>query len=304
MDASTANEPNTDIVPAAAQTSRNDQGDDSQKQGKRESIAPESLPTRHSSLPRTRGRAESSKSSKSKPDSPISENHTSAIAAFDDVPPTPPPKNDSPKSAQKSVPSSTTPKREGFFASLITRLVSCCIPSKSHDDEVRRQPFRRRRADKESIEMDTTKQDDDHPTTSTISPGVEVESPPVPARDTPEDIKPSVTIAPDVITDKESTPRIITPPLGPLTEDDDEESGFIPSEDREREKEIRQSMQIQAPFPPSADEQTDAVVVSPAPQVSLQHTSDSEESEEEEEPLEVIRAIVDEPQPRVYLLSI
>jgi hypothetical protein len=299
----------------ATETSRNEIGEDLQKQSKRESLAPQSLPTRHSSLPKTRGRAGSSKSSKSssesKQDSPITENHKSmgvgtSISA-EDTPPTPPPKNDALRIAPRSMPGSSAPKKGGFFSSFMTDLLSCCSPGKKHDDKsgTGRQA-RRRRVDNESIEMEPPKQDDENRTTSTTGvPLSDGEVPPVSIkkRDTPEETKPSVTIAPDVVTEKESTPRIVTPPLGPLPEDDDEEHVTMATDnEREREKELRNSMQIQAPFPPTSDEQTDALVVSPTPQISLQQTTESEDSEEDEEPLEVIRTpIVDEPQPRVSL---
>jgi hypothetical protein len=292
----------------ATETSRNEIGEDSQKHSKRESLAPESLPTRHSSLPKTRGRAGSSKSSKSssesKHDSPTTENHKSMGTSIpaEDIPPTPPPKNDTPRNAPRSMPGSSAPKKEGFLRSFMTGLLSCCSPGKKHDDKsgANRQA-RRRRVDNESIEMESPKQDDETSTTGVPLSDGEAPLVPIKKRDTPEETKLSVTIAPDVTTDKESTPRILTPPLGPLPEDDDEEHVTMATDnEREREKEMRNSMQIQAPFPPTSDEQTDALVVSPTPQISLQQTTESEDSEEDEEPLEVIRTpIVDEPQPRV-----
>jgi hypothetical protein len=152
--------------------------------------------------------------------------------------------------------------------------------------------------------MESLKQDDDRPTTSTIgvSPdGLDTDNLPVQNRDTLDDTKPSVTISPDAITDKEPAPKIATPPLAPLNEDDDQEHITMSTDnEQERERELRQSIQIQAPFPPTSDEsQTDARVISPAPQISLQQTTESEDSDEEEEVPEVIRTIVDEPQPRV-----
>ena len=129
--------------------------------------------------------------------------------------------------------------------------------------------------------MDSLKNSDDQPSTSTVSiPVVEkpvekpVDPPPVPAKAEPttEEIKPSVTLPPDSVARRHSFgTRNITPPLGipPAVEIDDNES-----QDDElwrKEREIRHSLQIQAPFPPSDD--TDALVVSPGPSIP----SDEEE---------------------------
>jgi hypothetical protein len=160
------------------------------------------------------------------------------------------------------------------------------------------------------MEMDSLKKENNLPTLSTIGiPSVAEESqaPPVPSkkRDTTapvlEETKPTVTIAPDVITDKETNgqPRILTPPLQPSNEEStDEELGTISTDDG-RDRQLRDSLQIQAPFPPTSDEvQSDALVVSPSPQISIQNSSESEESDTEEVP-RPLNINIDEPQPRV-----
>src|SRR5438045_1556235 len=83
---------------------------------------------------------------------------------------------------------------------------------------------------------DVLKKESEHPTLSTIgmsSVDEESQAPPVPAkkRDTTvpvvEEPKPTVTIAPDVVTDKETNgqPRILTPPLQPTSDESDDELG-------------------------------------------------------------------------------
>ena len=230
------------------------------KNEKRTEIStPQSFPDRTSSL----GRSDSPKT-------------TSALT---DKPPTPPPKNNAPKPPSPHTREGDSvhidSHKRGFWGSLVVALATCCspTPTKTYDDPVQTQKRPSQRLKKQSIEMDSLKNGDDQPTTSTMGvvPVVEkpvepVESPPpVPAKEEPtsEEHKPSVTLAPDTITKRHSVgKRNITPPLGvtPAIEVDDNES-----QDDElwrKEREIRHSLQIQAPFPPADD--TDALVVSPA----------------------------------------
>jgi hypothetical protein len=199
----------------------------------------------------------------------------------DDKPPTPPPKNNAPPPKSSSPPRARggdsvhieSPPKRGIWGTLVVALLSCCSPEpKTTDDEpVPIQKGTSQRLKKQSIEMDSLKNEDDQPTTSTVAPPAPVvekpiEPPPVPEKEEPtiEEHKPSVTLAPDTITKRQSVgKRNITPPLGipPTIEIDDNES----TDDGElwrKEREIRHSLQIQAPFPPSDD--TDALVVSPA----------------------------------------
>jgi hypothetical protein len=166
-------------------------------------------------------------------------------------------------------------RKRGFWGSLVVALATCCspTPAKTYDDPGQSQKRTSQRLKKQSIEMDSLKNGDDQPTTSTMGVVPVVEKPvepmepppPVPAKEEPtsEEHKPSVTLAPDTITKRHSVgKRNITPPLGvtPAIEVDDNES-----QDDElwrKEREIRHSLQIQAPFPPADD--TDALVVSPA----------------------------------------
>src|ERR1700737_862924 len=101
MEATGTDELNIENVPV--ESVHNGNGEDSIKAGKRESLAPAILPTRNSSLPRGRGRAESSKSSKSSacgkqdPATKVPVSGSSGWISTGDIPPTPPPKNEKPK---------------------------------------------------------------------------------------------------------------------------------------------------------------------------------------------------------------
>jgi hypothetical protein len=299
-------------------TTQGEQTDDALKTLKKDSLDPQSLPTRNSSLQKTRNRPDSS-NEKSKHDTTKNVSQSALIDSPKptvDIPPTPPPKNDlpKPKSSRKPNPSvanrsvSLPKKKKGFVESLLDRLLSCCTPSEAHDDD-NGTSRRQTRPGKGSVEMDSLKKESQHPTTSTIGvpPSDEGVAPPVPKKgesssDQFEETKPSVTIAPDVITEKENNgqPRIVTPLLNPVTEDDDEELATVSTDDDQRERELRHSLQIQAPFPPTADEvQSDALLVSPT--AELQNTSESEESDIEDIP-RPLNQIIDEPQPRVVLL--
>ena len=239
---------------------------------------PQSFPARNSSL----GRSDSPNHAR---DVKQNENNNGTTSAPTDKPPTPPPKNNAPHSPSPHARVSDSvhidsPKR-GFWGSLVVALATCCspTPTTTYDEPAQSQKHTSQRLKKQSIEMDSLKNEDDQPTTSTVGvPEVEkpasVEPPPVPAKEEPvvEEFKPSVTLAPDTITKRHSVgKRNITPPLvvPPAVEIDDNES-----QDDElwrKEREIRHSLQIQAPFPPADD--TDALVVSPAPSIP----SDEEE---------------------------
>ena len=136
------NETSAALVPA---TTPGDQTDDALKNLKKDSLDPQSLPTRNSSLQKTRNRPDSS-SEKSKHDTT---KNVSQSALTDspkptvDIPPTPPPKNDLPKpKSRKPNPSvanrsaSLPKKKKGFVESLLDRLLSCCTPSSAHDDDI------------------------------------------------------------------------------------------------------------------------------------------------------------------------
>jgi hypothetical protein len=311
---SQANETSAALVPA---TTQGDHADDALKNVKKDSLDPQSLPTRNSSLQKTRNRPDSS-NEKPKQDTTknISQSApTDSPKSTVDIPPTPPPKNDlpnaksrkpNPSAANRSVPSPK--KKKGFVESLLDRLLSCCTPSAAHDDDNGTSRIQPRRG-KGSVEMDSLKKESQHPTTSTIGvlPNDEEVAPPVPKKgekstDQFEETKPSVTIAPDVITEKETNgqTRVVTPLLHPVSEDDDEELATVSTDDDQRERELRHSLQIQAPFPPTADEvQSDALLVSPT--AEIQNTSESEESDVEDIP-RPLNQIIDEPQPRVVKL--
>src|SRR5277367_897580 len=238
------------------------------KSEKRAEISnPQSFPARNSSL----GRSDSPTRSRNN-----NNNHTTAVPASntDDKPPTPPPKNNVPSKSSSpprarggdSVHIESSPKR-GFWGTLVIALVSCCSPAPktTYDEPAPIQNRTSQRLKKQSIEMDSLKK----PTTSTVGPPVvekPVEPPPVPAKEEPvvEEHKQSVTPAPDTITKRHSVgKRNITPPLGvPPTIDIDDNESTDDGELRRKEREIRHSLQIQAPFPPSDD--TDALVVSPS----------------------------------------
>lgn len=282
-----------------------------QKNGKRESLDPQSLPARNSSL-KTRalpnpGRSPRKQKQLPQPKIELDSIPSNATPQDDEKPPTPPPKNHIARPhrprAEQPVPIPPPKKKKGFLNSFVRSLASCCAPSAERRDE----PTLSRRNDhiyKQSVEMDSLKKEDDRPTQSTIgvsSTEEEPEAPPVPSKTPepePESPKPTVTISPDAFPEKPAQQRIQTPILQPVT-DDEESDGMTTDDEREREKEIRRSLQLQSPFPPAPDEvQSDALMVSPAPQISLQQSTDSEESDVEDIP-RPINAMIDEPQPRV-----
>lgn len=286
--------------------------DDLNKIGKRESLAPESLPTRNSSLQKSRTKDETTNISEKSPD-PVSKDgrlimNTQISSHDEEKPPTPPPKNP-PRTARhrSSPPESGTiepvKRKKGFFKSFMLSLVTCCQPSSSKNSI--EQP--RSRRIKQDMEMESVVQKEDHPTSSSLS-----DKDSEPSRLGPglqQDPKPSVTIAPDVITEKKEAngqTRIVTPPLLPLhhEDEDDEAEGTISTDEetRDRERALRESISIQAPFPPTQDElqQSEAGVASPAPQISLSST-ESEDSEVEDTIPRPLNQIIDEPQPRVII---
>ena len=295
--------------------SQGESGDDPSK--KWDTKEPGSLPARNSSLPRTRKAPDATSNLNKEKMEPPREGLKDVLkdspAQSVEKPPTPPPKNPPKSRARKAnVPTLTTapPPKKGIFEQFITALASCCSPlSPKKPDQTRTHRANSRIKPRHVVEMDRLKKESEHPTLSTIGmSSVDEEShpPPVPAkkRDTivpvVEEPKPTVTIAPDVVTDKETNgqPRILTPPLQPTSDESDDELGTTSTDD-DRERQLRDSLQIQAPFPPTSDEvQSEALVVSPSPQISVESNSESDEPEVEEVP-RPINISIDEPQPRV-----
>ena len=188
-------------------------------------------------------------------------------------------------------------------------LASCCSPGEGASAN------RKRITKDTTMEMESV-QKEDVPTTSTAS---DKESETVSGggnnsrtamnedtTTTITTIRPTVTIATDVITEKEANgqTRIITPTILPSHHEEEEEEaeGTISTDEetRERERALRESMSIQAPYPPNPDlQQSEAVVVSPTLQISVTGT-ESEESETEDTIVRPpLTQIIDEPQPRV-----
>lgn len=293
--------------------SQGDSLDDSLK--KWETREPGLLPERNSSLPKLRKSPPDSASEKR--DVPREGNEDmvkDSPAPTVEKPPTPPPKNPPSKSRARRtnapIPKPPPPPKTGIFEQLVAALVSCCSPSEPKKyDKPRPNRTEPRRKTRQMMEMDSLKKENDNPTLSTIGiPSVDEESqaPPVPSkkRDTAapvvDETKPTVTITPDVVADKETNgqPRVLTPPFQPSGDESDEEHGTISTDDG-RDRQLRDSLQIQAPFPPTSDEvQSDALVVSPSPQISIQTSSESEEPEVEEVP-RPININIEEPQPSV-----
>jgi len=287
--------------------------DDSPK--KWEKREPGSLPTRNSSLPKSRKSPDAVSEKMEAPKEGVEDVVPDSPGQTVEKPPTPPPKNPPAKSRARKpnapTPRPAPPPKKGIFEKIVAALASCCSPSESSKhDQTRPNRTESRRKPKQVVEMDSLTKENDHHTLSTIgipSMDEEAQAPPVPSkkRDTTvpvvEESKPTVTIAPDVITDKETNgqPRILTPPLQPTSEEStDEEMGTISTDDG-RDRQLRDSLQIQAPFPPTSDEvQSEALVVSPSPQISIQNSNESEESDTEEVP-RPININIDEPQPRV-----
>jgi hypothetical protein len=298
--------------------SQGDSGDDSPK--KWDTKEPGLLPARNSSLPKPRTAPNTTSDLTNEKMDPPREGLEDVLkdspAQSLDKPPTPPPKNPPSKSRARKANAPTTkpppPPKKGIFERFIIALGSCCAPSETKKQEhARTQRTDSRRKPKQGLEMESLKKENEHPTLSTIgmsSVDEESQAPPVPAkkRDTSapvvEEQKPTVTIAPDVITDKETNgqPRILTPPLQPTSDESDDELGTISTDDG-RDRQLRDSLQIQAPFPPTSEEvQSEALLVSPSTQTSVPTSNESEDPEVEVE--EVPRQMninIDEPQPRV-----
>ena len=294
------------------------------KNGARRLHQPESVPIRTSSSAKRSDSPKLTKKTKQQP-SPMKHSELS-MNGDESLPPlTPPPKinvHDSPTStpqprAVESVPLKA--RKKGFIGSMIIALVSCCTPSLKRKDELRRirqQQQQQPRPTRESVELDNLKQkeEDERPTTSTsaipededgLPPSVPLRQPgPVAVLEEP---KPSVTIAPEDTTDEiDPVPREETPPLLRDNDDDDDDDEDEHDKFMHRrggfDRYMRDSVQLQAPFPPT-EEESDALVVSPTLQISAQSGTESEESDSEEIGPRPFSTIFDEGQPKVYCTS-
>jgi len=172
---------------------------DQSKSDKRESLAPQSLPARNSSLQSSRQQGNTSETVPV----PISKDNKSQND--DEKPPTPPPKPQ--RRRQRSAPKEGTVEpvkqnKAGLFARIMIALATCCQPSTAGVES-------RPRRVKEPLEMETMRKD--LPTTSKPN---EKDSEAAKLR-VMEDTRPSVTIAPDAQTQKEPNgqARIVTPAL-------------------------------------------------------------------------------------------
>jgi hypothetical protein len=320
----------------ALQGSKEESKDDSPKTEKRGLQEPISVPARTSSSSAKRSDSPRStkkstlSTTKNLPDIPVSSSSSKA----GNKPPLPPKKNGNSSSSSQPQPAESVPikfHRRTYLESIIIALVSCCTPSSTkHEEEIRpvrvqlqrqqQQEPQPHRPVKEQLELDILKKEDDRPTTSTG--GIPDNEPPAPPHrertPTPEEPKPTVTITHDAIVEKEPISRF-TPPLTqddddeddrrPLhLDDDDDDDGYTtmtPLEQLQAERALRQSMQIQAPFPPTGDE-SDALVVSPTPQISIQSGTESEESDGEdsskqEEIQRPFTSMYDDSQPKVKI---
>lgn len=290
--------------------------DKNEKRGLHE---PDSVPIRTSSAKRS----DSPKLTRKTKQQPSTTKQPDLSANGDDSlpPPSPPPKIDvhnasrltSQPPAPESVPLKT--HKKGFLESVIIAVVSCCIPSLKASDElkrIRQQKQQQPRLIKELVELDNLRQkeEDERPTTSTSAiPEEEHELPPsAPLKESgPVSIleipKPSGIILPeDTTEEKDLIPREETPPLLRDNDDDYEEEDELDQFMQRRggfDRFMRESVQLQAPFPPTQDE-TDALVVSPTPQISVQSGTESEESDGEEIGPRPLSAIFDEGQPKVH----
>jgi hypothetical protein len=203
----------------------------------------------------------------------------------------------------------------GFFETIIVAIVSCCSPAATKpDEEPVRTPAKVRPPIKEAVEMESiTKKEDDRPTTSTggipdnelaiVSLKTQREPSVVEEEKRVEPVRAETPPPPPekASAESESSPQVVLP-----RKDSEEEieQSYIDTEIRRRstheqtdyesasaERHLRDSVQIQAPFP--SDDESDAFVVSPtppqspstsvAPQISIQSTSESEESSEVDE---------------------
>jgi hypothetical protein len=319
----------------AVQGSKEGSKDDSPKTEKRGLQEPISVPARTSSSSAKRSdsprltKKSTLATTKNLPDIPVSSSSSKA----GNTPPPPPKKNGNSSSSLQPQPAESVPikaHRRGYLESIIITLVSCCTPSSAkHEEEIspvrvqlqqqQQQEPQPHRPVKEPLELDILKKEDDRPTTSTG--GIPDNEPPAPPHrertPTPEEPKPIVTITHDAIVEKEPISRF-TPPLTHdeddddvrrplhLDDDDDEEyTTMTPLEQLQAERALRHSMQIQAPFPPTGDE-SDALVVSPTPQISIQSGTESEESDGEdsskqEEIQRPFTSMYDDSQPKVEI---
>ncbi len=287
---------------------------------KRGLLGPESVPIRTSSSAK---RSDSPKLTKKTKQPPVTTKQPELSKNSDGIPPPPPPpKNNAPNSSSStsqpragdSVP--IKGRKKGFLGPLIIALVSCCTPSTKHHDELGRirhqQQQQQPRPTKEFIELDHLKQkeEDERPTTSTsaipeddheLHPSVPLTEPSAVA--ILEESKPSVTIAPEAgREEKDFIPREETPPLLRDNDEDedeeDDEHGHFMGHRGGFDRFMRDSVQLQAPFPPTSDE-SDALVVSPTPQISVQSGTESEESDTEEVVPRPFSTVFDEGQPKV-----
>jgi hypothetical protein len=260
--------------------------DTTKSSNKRDSLSPQSLPARNSSLQKSRKSEKNNNNNNNKMEkslNPVPQEQT------DDKPPTPPPKpqrRHQPPPAKTVAPVQPKKKKMGFIERLTIALATCCQPSSARDSTGKRETVEMESVQKEQVSTTTSDKESDTPKRT-------------------EDNRPTVTIAPDVMTEKEANgqTRIVTPTILPSHSEYDEEMDETISTDeetRERERALRESISIQAPYPPTSDElqQSEAVVVSPTPQISLTST-ESEESESEETIPRPLTQIIDEPQPRV-----
>ena len=280
--------------------SRTDSIRDLSKNRKRETLDPQSYPARNSSLYNSRSLSRKSNNVRGMKTG----TEANALDQLHEKPPTPPPKHEgmrntgSPQPRSELVIPLPQPKR-GFFKSFIAALASCCTPSAPEHDKKSRNRAQSPRHVKQSVEMESLTKDEDQPTTSTfgVAPPDEEAGLSSQKRDPREPLdepKPSVVISEDAVTEKEPNGRLITPPLRPIGDDDDDH-GTVSTDDG-KERELRYSLQVQSPYPTSADEvHSEAVVVSP--HVSVSQGTDSDESDAEEIPRQLNS--IDEPQPRV-----
>jgi hypothetical protein len=285
------------------------------KNGKQGLHEPESVPLRTSSFAK---RSDSPKlTRKTKQQHSTTKQPDVALNGDDSLqPPSPPPKIN----ARNSSKSTIKTRRKVFVQSIISALVSCCTPSSKHDDEVtkiRQQQQQRQqqpRPTTESVELDNLKQKQEHerPTTSIstipeddneLPPSVPLKAPgPVAILEEP---KPSPPIALEDTAEEDPIPREETPPLLRDNDDDDYDEDEHDQFMQRRggfDRFMRESVQLQAPFPPTQDE-SDALVVSPTPQISVQSGTESEESDAEEVVPRPFSTIFDEGQPKVNLTS-
>jgi carboxy-terminal domain RNA polymerase II polypeptide A small phosphatase len=233
-------------------------------------LEPQTLPERNSSLQNSRGTVEE-------------------MAEDYDRPPTPPPKPIPHARRTQVEPKRTeTPlskRARGFWDSFITSILTCCSPSDFDDNKSVPSPMK---GVHESLELGVIQKQDK----SAVQLARERTREQATSEETSTAIPAEVAEKGDGQTTKSAAPQLV-----PFTEDTDEDHERISTED-ERDKELRRSLQLQSPYPPTQDEpqlQSDAVVVS-TPQISV---TDSEESDAGE----ISRpfgSMMDETQPGVH----